>query len=676
MSDDTPLLNLPLLQPAQAQKHVTHNEALRLLDITVQLAVLDRDLNTPPATPTEGDRYIIGPAPTGAWAGRAGQIAAFWGGLWAYVAPGDGWQACILDESVVAIHQGSVWTVPSNLPETTPRLGIAATPDATNRFAVTSPATLLSHAGSDHRLSINKATAADTASVTLQTAFSTRAEIGLTGNDALALKVSPDGTAFTTALSADPLTGRLSTPQGLTAPLLLCDATDPQRSATIAISDLTPGAPRSYSLPDISSELATLSGSQTFDGAKTFSGSMTATGTTIALGTSTANAGYSLGKGTTASGNSKTVELGTGGAAGSTTTIVIGPGQPGAVGTVTLNGPTVTLGSNVTQFDMGSASARATAIGIGGATGDGTNRLSVNSPGILFNHAGSGVEASLNKATPTDQAMLSFKTGFSTRAQFGLNATDDLSLRISPDGSAFTTAFTADPATGRLAFPQPVILTGLATDPTPAPDGTLWHNAASGHLSTRLAGQTLHIDGQCDIPFLVPPVGELITTTTGMSGSATGTTSGAAGRIDLFPFLSRADLAIDRVLVNCTTSVLGALARVTLYASDALGRPAALITESADLDLGAAGSRNAAIALTLRQGRTYWIGLRTSSTAAVSAWSVSATPDINGGTTPQTTLRKVLRRTIAFTGAAPATWGFTSAEIASVSAPAIWLRLA
>ena len=44
---------------AQAQKHVTHNEALRILDTLVQLAVLDRDLTAPPGSPAEGERWIV-----------------------------------------------------------------------------------------------------------------------------------------------------------------------------------------------------------------------------------------------------------------------------------------------------------------------------------------------------------------------------------------------------------------------------------------------------------------------------------------------------------------------------------------------------------------------------------------------------------------------------------------
>lgn len=37
MSQTSTHLNLPYIQPAQAQKHVTHNEAIELLDLIVHL---------------------------------------------------------------------------------------------------------------------------------------------------------------------------------------------------------------------------------------------------------------------------------------------------------------------------------------------------------------------------------------------------------------------------------------------------------------------------------------------------------------------------------------------------------------------------------------------------------------------------------------------------------------
>ena len=53
MADISPHLLLPYILAAQAQKHVTHNEALRLLDAMVQLSVLNLSLTAPPASPAD-----------------------------------------------------------------------------------------------------------------------------------------------------------------------------------------------------------------------------------------------------------------------------------------------------------------------------------------------------------------------------------------------------------------------------------------------------------------------------------------------------------------------------------------------------------------------------------------------------------------------------------------------
>ena len=92
--EETANLKLPFILPSQAQKHVTHNESLQLLDAIVQLGVLDRDLTAPPAEPAEGDRYIIASPATGAWEGREGEIAAFQDGAWNFLSPRPGWRAC------------------------------------------------------------------------------------------------------------------------------------------------------------------------------------------------------------------------------------------------------------------------------------------------------------------------------------------------------------------------------------------------------------------------------------------------------------------------------------------------------------------------------------------------------------------------------------------------------
>src|SRR4051812_26006968 len=71
----TPHLALPLIAAAQAQKHVTHNEALATLDALVHLSVKERDRVSAPASPAEGDRYLVGAGATGIFAGHDGEIA-------------------------------------------------------------------------------------------------------------------------------------------------------------------------------------------------------------------------------------------------------------------------------------------------------------------------------------------------------------------------------------------------------------------------------------------------------------------------------------------------------------------------------------------------------------------------------------------------------------------------
>jgi hypothetical protein len=158
------------------------------------------------------------------------------------------------------------------------------------------------------------------------------------------------------------------------------------------------------------------------------------------------------------------------------------------------------------------------------------------------------------------------------------------------------------------------------------------------------------------------------------AGGATGVSAGAAGRIDIFPVAPRIDTAITGYQINVTTAVASSLAKVVVYDSDALGRPVNLLYESGDMDCSTVGVKTAAISMTLRQDKTYWLGLRFSGTASVSTWPVSATPDVNGGT-PSTASRKIARRTLTYSTAASTTWGWNSSEVSSSAAPAIWLRV-
>lgn len=111
----TPRLALPLLAIAQAQKEVTHNEALVLLDALVHAAVEAGPLADPPTAPTEGQCWIVGAAPSGAWSGQPAAIALWSAGGWRFVAPRAGMQVRRLDDGSCLRFDGGVWAGPATL---------------------------------------------------------------------------------------------------------------------------------------------------------------------------------------------------------------------------------------------------------------------------------------------------------------------------------------------------------------------------------------------------------------------------------------------------------------------------------------------------------------------------------------------------------------------------------
>ena len=211
--EQTANLNLPFILPAQAQKHVTHNEALQALDALVQLSVLSRSLTDPPDGPGEGERYLVPDGATGEWAGHSGRITAFLAGAWTLFAPRAGWIAYVEDEALLLGFDGAAWAKaggdrvnPADL------VGVNTIADATNRLAVKSDAVLLSHddvtpGSGSIQLKLNKALPGGTSSLLCQTGWSGRAEFGLAGDDDFHLKVSPDGADWTEALRVDRVSG-------------------------------------------------------------------------------------------------------------------------------------------------------------------------------------------------------------------------------------------------------------------------------------------------------------------------------------------------------------------------------------------------------------------------------------------------------------------------------------
>ncbi len=213
MSEITPQLGLPCIQPSQAQKHVTHNEALTLLDTLVQMRVESFGAVTPPAAPVAGESHALGTGASDAWAGHDGQIATWDGGAWTFLSPLSGWCAWGIAEGELRSWTGGAWVAlggGGGGSDSVAMLGVNATADTTNRLSVSADATLFNNAGSDHRLVLNKAAGVDTASLLYQSGWTGHAEMGLAGDTDFHLKVSPDGSAWTEALVVDATTGHVS----------------------------------------------------------------------------------------------------------------------------------------------------------------------------------------------------------------------------------------------------------------------------------------------------------------------------------------------------------------------------------------------------------------------------------------------------------------------------------
>lgn len=90
--------------------HTGMDANLKLLDAVLQLSVKSRAVATPPGSPANGDRYIVASSPTGAWAGKASQIAVRIEGAWTFVVPKIGWTCFIEDESVLSAYKSTGWS--------------------------------------------------------------------------------------------------------------------------------------------------------------------------------------------------------------------------------------------------------------------------------------------------------------------------------------------------------------------------------------------------------------------------------------------------------------------------------------------------------------------------------------------------------------------------------------
>ena len=533
----TPNLALPYIDAAQAQKHVTHNEALRGLDTLVQTAIATRTLSAPPSTPADGACYILAATGTGGWAGQpAATVAAWQDGIWVFYPPKTGWLVWVADEATTVAYTGSTWQVFGMSPSV-PQLGINTTADATNKLAVKSPAILFDNTGNGAQVKINKAAATDTASLLYQDGYSGRSEMGLAGDDDFHLKVSPDGSTWKEALRIDRTSGLASvfgdpavalgiatkqyvdahsstgTPGGSSGQLQYNnagafggftasgDATI--NSATGAVTLAANAVTNAKAAPMAA---ATLKGNTT--GAAANPADLSAAQAKALLAISAADvsglgalaAASSVSLTTQATGTLQAAQepAHTGdvnNTAGSLALTIAANAVTNAkaapMAASTLKGNNT--GATANALDLTAAQVKAllaiAAADVSGlaiiastgnasdalwtnsvpqvginTTADATNKLAVASAASLFNHNGAGHQMKLNKAAAANTASVLYQDNSSGRAEIGLTGDDNFHVKVSADGATFKEALLLDRTSGLgTVFGDPAVALGIAT---------------------------------------------------------------------------------------------------------------------------------------------------------------------------------------------------------------------
>lgn len=105
---DTNRLGLPFLAAAQAQKHVTVNDALRMLDGIVQATIFDTRPN-PPAGQPAGRCFIVASGGTAEWTGWDGDIAMWADGTWYRIIAAEGFRVWDSSADELLVHTGGAW---------------------------------------------------------------------------------------------------------------------------------------------------------------------------------------------------------------------------------------------------------------------------------------------------------------------------------------------------------------------------------------------------------------------------------------------------------------------------------------------------------------------------------------------------------------------------------------
>ncbi len=137
----SPRFGIPFLFMGQAQKEIFVNEAHALVDALLHCTIAGESAN-PPASPADGDTWLVGVSATGDWAGHDGELACRQSGNWLFVIPRDGLRVYDQAREQELLFLGE-WQIPTAPAEPTG----GTTVDAEARAAIAGVMAALRQAG-------------------------------------------------------------------------------------------------------------------------------------------------------------------------------------------------------------------------------------------------------------------------------------------------------------------------------------------------------------------------------------------------------------------------------------------------------------------------------------------------------------------------------------------------
>lgn len=157
--------------------------------------------------------------------------------------------------------------------------------------------------------------------------------------------------------------------------------------------------------------------------------------------------------------------------------------------------------------------------------------------------------------------------------------------------------------------------------------------------------------------------------------AAVSTATPSANQERIMPFAAPFDMPIDQLGISITAGIAAANVKITVYESDAAGRPTKLVHETGDIDASGAATTMIAANLKLFKGRCYWIGARFSAAVTFRTLASSSYSALSWTTTASPSPLGALTRSLAY--ATPATdWDYSSANHALAAPALILMRLA